>query len=104
MHPHTKFGIPTSKNVGDMDRTQKRDGQTDGRTEGRTVRLLYASQSSLWGIKNNNETNEKNCSSIFDRFMLSGNIIIFSLLSFGFSLIHGSKITNIIKMKLKIQY
>ena len=29
MHPHTKFGIPTSKNIGDMHRT--RSG-TDGRT------------------------------------------------------------------------
>ena len=47
MHPHTKFGIPTSKNIGDMDRTRKRDG----RTHGRTVRLLYASQSSFGGIK-----------------------------------------------------
>ena len=47
MHPHTKFGIPTSKNIGDMDRTRKRDGRTDGRT----VRLLYASQSSFGGIK-----------------------------------------------------
>ena len=27
------------------------DGLTDGRTDGRTVRLLYASQSSFWGIK-----------------------------------------------------
>ena len=38
MHPHTKFGIPTSKNIGDMDRTRSR-------MDGRTVRLLYASQS-----------------------------------------------------------
>ena len=56
MHPHTKFGIPTSKNIGDMDRTQKRDGRTDtrtdGLTDGRTVRLLYASQSSFGSIKN----------------------------------------------------
>ena len=51
MHPHTKFGIPTSKNIGDMDRTRKRDGHTDGLTDGRTVRLLYASQSSFGGIK-----------------------------------------------------
>ena len=43
MYPHNKFGIPTSKNIGDMDRTQKRDG--------RTVRLLYASQNSFGGIK-----------------------------------------------------
>ena len=48
MHPHTKFGIPTSKNIGDMHWT--RSG-TDGRTDGRTVRLLYASQSSFGGIK-----------------------------------------------------
>ena len=47
MYPHTKFGIPTSKNIGDMDRTRKRDG----RTGGRTVRLLYASKSSFGGIK-----------------------------------------------------
>ena len=57
MYPHTKFGIPTSKNIGDMDRTRKRDGRTDGRTDGltdgRTVRLLYASQSSFGGIKKN---------------------------------------------------
>ena len=56
MYPHTKFGIPNSKNIGDMDRTRKRDGRTDGRTDGltdgRTVRLLYASQSSFGGIKN----------------------------------------------------
>ena len=44
MHPHTKFGIPTSKNIGDMHWT--RSG-----TDGRTVRLLYASQSSFGGIK-----------------------------------------------------
>ena len=36
MYPYTKFGIPTSKNIGDMDRTRKRDGLTDGRTDGRT--------------------------------------------------------------------
>ena len=34
MYPHTKFGIPNSKNIGDMDRTRKRDGRTDGRTDG----------------------------------------------------------------------
>ena len=44
IHPHTKFGIPTSKNIEDMHRT--RSG-----TDGRTVRLLYASQSSFGGIK-----------------------------------------------------
>ena len=31
MQPHTKFRIPTSKNIGDMHRTQSRtDGPTDG--------------------------------------------------------------------------
>ena len=29
MYPHTKFGIPTSNNIGDMDQTRKRDGRTD---------------------------------------------------------------------------
>ena len=30
MHPHTKFGIPTSNNIGDMHQTQSgRDGWTD---------------------------------------------------------------------------
>ena len=30
MHAHTKFGIPTSKNIGDMHRTQSgMDGRTD---------------------------------------------------------------------------
>ena len=51
MYPHTKFGISTSKNIGDMDRTRKRDRRTDGLTDGQTVRLLYASQSSFGGIK-----------------------------------------------------
>ena len=30
MHPHTKFGIPTSKNIGDMHRTR---GGTDGQCD-----------------------------------------------------------------------
>ena len=46
MHQHTKFGIPTSKNIGDMHRTRSR-------TDGRTVRLLYAPQSSFGGHKKN---------------------------------------------------
>ena len=46
MHPHTKFGIATSKNIGDMHRTQSG-------TDGRTVRLLFASHSSCGGIKIN---------------------------------------------------
>ena len=44
MHPHTKFGIPTSKNIGDMHRIQSG-------TDVRTVRLLYASKSSFGDIK-----------------------------------------------------
>ena len=47
MYLLTKFGIPASKNIGDMDQTRKQDGRTDGQT----VRLLYASQSSFGGIK-----------------------------------------------------
>ena len=31
MHPQNKFGIPTSKNIGDMHRTRSgMDGRTDG--------------------------------------------------------------------------
>ena len=34
MHPHTKFGIPTSKNIGDMHRTRSgTDGGTDGQCD-----------------------------------------------------------------------
>ena len=44
MHPHTKFGIPFSKKIGDMHRTRRG-------TDGQTVQLLYASQSSFGGIK-----------------------------------------------------
>ena len=37
MHPHTKVGFPTSKNIGDMDWTGSwTDGLTDGRADGRT--------------------------------------------------------------------
>ena len=33
MHPHIKFGFPTSKNIGDMHWTRSgTDGPTDGRT------------------------------------------------------------------------
>ena len=48
MYPHTKFGIPTSKNIGDMDRTQKRDGRTDGRTDSAITICL---PKFLWGHK-----------------------------------------------------
>ena len=49
MYPHTKFGIPTSKNIGDMDRTRKRDGRTDGRTDSAITICL---PKFLWGHKN----------------------------------------------------
>ena len=54
MHPHTKFEIPTSKNVGDMHWTGNRtdglkDGQADGgMASGITIRLSKF----LWGHKN----------------------------------------------------
>ena len=60
MHPHIKFGIPTSKNIGDMHRTQSgTDGwtdivitiKTDTKRDGQTVGLLYASKNSFGGIK-----------------------------------------------------
>ena len=52
MHLHQKFGIPTLKNIGDMHRTAiGTKGLTDGRTEARTVRILYASLKSFWGLK-----------------------------------------------------
>ena len=56
MHPHTKFGIPTSKNIGDMDRTRKRDGRTDGRTDWRTdgrtdSAITICLPKFLWGHK-----------------------------------------------------
>ena len=54
MHTHTKFGIPTSKNIGDMDRTRKRDGHTDGHTDGLTDGQCdyYMPPKVLWGHKN----------------------------------------------------
>ena len=52
MYPHTKFGIPTSKNIGDMDRTRKRDGRTDGRTDGLTdSAITICLPKFLWGHK-----------------------------------------------------
>ena len=56
MYPHTKFGIPTSKNIGDMDRTRKRDGRTDGRTDWRTdgrtdSAITICLPKFLWGHK-----------------------------------------------------
>ena len=60
MYPHTKFGIPNSKNIGDMDQTRKRDGRTDGRTDGLTDGLTDGRPDSaiticlpkfLWGHK-----------------------------------------------------
>ena len=48
VYPHTKFGIPTSKNIGDMDRTRKRDGRTDGLTDSAITICL---PKFLWGHK-----------------------------------------------------
>ena len=57
MYPHTKFGIPNSKNIGDMDRTRKRDGRTDGLTDGLTdgrtdSAITICLPKFLWGHKN----------------------------------------------------
>ena len=53
MYPHTKFGIPNSMNIGDMDRTRKRDGRTDGQTERRTdSAITICLPKFLWGHKN----------------------------------------------------
>ena len=53
MYPHTEFGIPTSKNIGDMDRTRKRDGQMDGLTDVRTdSAITVCLPKFLWGHKN----------------------------------------------------
>ena len=41
MHPHTKIGIPTSKNIGDMHRT--RSG-TEGRTDGHFITIKTKSE------------------------------------------------------------
>ena len=46
MHPHTKFGIPTSKNIGDMHRTRSgTDRQTDSA-------ITICLPKFLWGHKN----------------------------------------------------
>ena len=69
MHPHTKVGIPTSKNIGDMHRTRSgTDRRTHGRTDGRTVRLLYASQSSFGGIKIIVILSDSDCQTIWIQF------------------------------------
>ena len=52
MHPHTKFGIPTSRNIGDMHRSEVRPSGMQlkrKKRDGRTVWLLhvYASQRSF---------------------------------------------------------
>ena len=49
MHPHTKFGIPTSKNIGDMHRTRSgTDTRTDTRTDSAITICL---PKFLWGHK-----------------------------------------------------
>ena len=86
MHPHTKFGIPASKNIRDMHRTRSgKDGLTDGLTDGRTLRLLYASQSSFGGIKTDHTSQHlvqihgpflANSSSMFLAVILQGSSLI----------------------------
>ena len=53
MHPHTKFGIPTSKNIGDMHRTGSgTDGLTDGRTDGGMDKAItICLPQFLWGMQ-----------------------------------------------------
>ena len=46
MHPHTKIGIPTSKNIGDI----TGDGLTDGRRNGQSN--YYMPPTVPWGHKN----------------------------------------------------
>ena len=57
MHSHTKFGIPTPKNIGDMDRTRKQDGHTDGRTDSAITICL---PKFLWGHKKHGKVNIHN--------------------------------------------
>ena len=54
MHPHTKIGIPTSKNIGDMHRTGSgTDGLTDGQTDGEMDKAItICLPEFLWGHKN----------------------------------------------------
>ena len=61
MYPHTKFEIPTSKNIGDMDRTRKPDGQTDGRTDSAITICL---PKFLWGHKNKVSKQKPSVSSV----------------------------------------
>ena len=50
MHPHTKIGIPTSKNIGDVHQTGSgADGQTDG---GMDKAITICLPQFLWGHKN----------------------------------------------------
>ena len=54
MHPHQKFGIPTSKNIGDMHRTGiGTEGLSDGLTDGgKDSAITICLQKVLWGHKN----------------------------------------------------
>ena len=53
VHPHTKFGIPTSKNIGDMHRTQS---GTDGPTDWRTGHKKIFRQKNKTNLENYNPT------------------------------------------------
>ena len=54
MHPHAEIGIPTSKNIGDMNRTgSETDGLTDGQTDGGMDKAITICLSQfLWWHKN----------------------------------------------------
>ena len=67
MHRHTKFGIPNSKNVGDMQRTRKRDGRTE--------RLLYASQSSFGGLKKESYFSVTHCYTLLTKVLTHTEIL-----------------------------
>ena len=50
MHPHSKLGIPTSKNIGDMHRT-KRGGRTDSAITICLPKFLWEHKKRLQGLK-----------------------------------------------------
>ena len=54
MHPHQKFGIPTSKNIGDVHRTGiGTEGLTDRQTDGgKDSAIAICLPKVIWGHKN----------------------------------------------------
>ena len=47
MHPHTKFEIPTSNNIVDMDRTPMRNGRTDSAISKCLPKFLWEHKKSI---------------------------------------------------------